>query len=303
MTLPAGRTVVVGIDGGGDGQRALHYAIAEASRRQHALRLVHVRHETEQVPPLAPALSDVALDQVGREVLQQAERQARSWGYEAADLQTVLAHGTRTAAIMETLGGASCLVLGTRGAVMNRLLAGSTTTSVAAHAPVPVHCVPTAWVPTIAERSRIVVGVDGSDSTAGVLEVAFAEARVRSAQVEVVHAWRPTGRYDLAIGNRAVVEEWEAAAEEILTKRVESVVGPDPGVPWSLRLHFERPVVALYEAAFDADQLVVGRRSRWGRFDEGIGSVTRTLLRSALCPVVVVPVVGELREADPDPSA
>jgi len=286
----SGHTVLVGIDGTEDGRRALRYAVVEARRRGDALRLLHVTHETMMVAPMMPYIPEPTVRDVASTMLEQAEGRAIGWGLDPTELSTVLSQAPRAAAFMENLEDVSCIVLGTRGSRARRLLTGSTTTSVAAHSPVPVHCVAPSWDGDRDELGRVVVGVDGSDITNDVLDGAFAEARCRGAHLEIVHAWEPAGEYDAAITRRTLEQDWDQAARSFLTKTIEEVAGPDPGVAWTLSLQFHRPVAALHDAAAAADLLIVGRRGRWGPFKLSLGSTTRTLLRTATCPVMVTPV-------------
>jgi nucleotide-binding universal stress UspA family protein len=68
------------------------------------------------------------------------------------------------------------------------------------------------------------------------------------------------------------------------------VAGRYPGTDWKLELDFERASVALHQSAVEADLLVLGRHSHVAPFVLAIGSNTRTLLRTATCPIVVVPI-------------
>jgi nucleotide-binding universal stress UspA family protein len=51
----------------------------------------------------------------------------------------------------------------------------------------------------------------------------------------------------------------------------------------------------MHAAAVNADLLVLGRHGHTARLGLLVGSTTRTLLRTATCPVVVVPVGGDSR--------
>jgi nucleotide-binding universal stress UspA family protein len=66
-------------------------------------------------------------------------------------------------------------------------------------------------------------------------------------------------------------------------------------VAWTLRLEFERVTVALHAAAVNADLLILGRHGHNPLTALLIGSNTRTLVHTATCPVVVVPVSSDAR--------
>ncbi len=285
-----GHVVVVGVDGTEDGRRAMRYALSEARRWGFSVRLAHAWSDPSVIAPRMPYGPDPVLQEKAAEVLFEAEREALGWGFRPADLMTTLAYGPAGAALLDNLADAACLVVGPRPGERTRH-GGSTTTAVAARSPVPVHCVPAAWDPAQREHRRVVVGVDGSSATSAVVAGAFDEALVRAAQLDVVHAWWPTDAYDAATGGGPLAAEWEEVARAALTRTVEAVAGPAPDVRWSVRLYFDRPVAALGAAATGADLLVLGRRGHRGPLTPGLGSTSRTLMRTASCPVVVLPVL------------
>ncbi len=283
-------TVVVGVDGSDDALRALWYGGALAHREGLAVRLVHVAQETAMFAPMMPYLPADSITAIGETVLSEAAKQAEEAGIDAARTTTVLAPGPRNRGLLENLQDARCIVLGTRSSAVSHLLTGSTSLSLAAHAPVPVHCVPVDWVADRPVLGHLTVGVAGSANDADVLAEAFAEAAARGSAVDVVHAWRPTSPYDAAIAGRTLREEWEAESRARITELVEETAGRHPDVVWSVQLRFDRVASALHAAAGDADLLILGRHGHHGPFGLGVGSNTRTLLRTATCPVVVVPV-------------
>jgi len=291
MSTHTQHTVVVGIDGTEDGQRALTYGVELARREDLDLRLVHVAHETEMFAPMMPYLPEPQVLQIGHTVLRDALQLAEEAGFDAARTTSVLTHGLRTSAVLDHLDGARCLVVGTRASGLQHLFTGSTTLSMAARAAVPVHSVPRSWSTTSGSHDRVVAGLDGSRADVDVLEEAFREARSRGAtNLRFLHAWRPVSPYDAAITRRTLSEDWENAARETLTKQIDEVAGRHPGIGWQLELDFERVTVALHRAVGDADVLVLGRHSHIPPEGLGIGSNTRTLIRTATCPVVVVPI-------------
>jgi nucleotide-binding universal stress UspA family protein len=99
--------------------------------------------------------------------------------------------------------------------------------------------------------------------------------------------------YDASIAGRVLREEWESTTREALTRRIDEVAADYAGVSWMLRLEFERPPVALHEAAVNADLLVLGRHGHHPLLGLLIGSNTRTMVHAAPCPVVVVPVASD----------
>jgi nucleotide-binding universal stress UspA family protein len=288
------KTVVVGVDGTSDGDRAVWYGSELASREHLDLRLVHVPQDFQMYAPMMPYLPASTIEDIGESVLREAAKHAEEAGFDASRTTTVLSEGPRRQALLRHVEDARYVVLGTRASSLEHLLTGSTSLSVAAHSPVPVHCVPRNWSET-ASLSRVVVGLDGSETDADVLQEAFAEAETLDAGLEILHAWRPVSPYDASITGQTLHNDWDKTARDILTRTIDAVAASHPAVDWTLRLEFERVSVALHEASQNARLLILGRHSHNPLLGLLLGSNTRTLLHSATCPVVVVPVSPEDR--------
>jgi nucleotide-binding universal stress UspA family protein len=132
-----------------------------------------------------------------------------------------------------------------------------------------------------AVAGRIVVGIDGSSDGQRALTWALDEARKRSAELVVVHAWEyPAATFAFPIDS-------EASASEVLSRSLSEVDSHDVEV--RKRLVEGRPVNALVREAIDADMLVVGSRGHSGVAAVILGSVSTACVHHATCPVVVVP--------------
>jgi nucleotide-binding universal stress UspA family protein len=282
------KMVVVGVDGTQDGARAIQFGVAEAQRRNGFLRIVHVQPDAfpGTPSPNMPVVPESTSHEVAAGVLKDAEQQAREDGYDEPHLEGVLATGPRTRLLVRESEGAACLVLGSRTAPLQHLVAGSTTTSLAAHAHVPVIAVPPTWNPAD-PFERIVVGTDTPEVT-HVIETAFDVARDRRARLEVLHAWRPRSPYDAAIGSRVLADAWSEAVTTALTRGIHDAHIGD-GVEWTVSAHYERALTALFHAGSSADLLVVGRHGHSAPHGFMLGSVARGLIRTSPSPVMVVP--------------
>ena len=171
---------------------------------------------------------------------------------------------------------------------------------------------------------RIVVGVDASPGARRALAWAAAEARLRGAVLQVVHAYQARhlaapfyfpsqhavpGTADqeaqaraqlemaAAMQDRAEFEEvYRSRAERLLEEllgEVEEAVG---GVEVRRTVVEDRhPAEALVAVSSDADLLVVGSRGRGGFTEMLLGSVSHASVLHAVCPVVVVPSHGQER--------
>lgn len=282
--------VVVGVDGSEDGDRAVRYGVAEAVRGRRSVRLVHVVHEAIPLSPMLPMFGAETLRAVGTRILTDArDRALEAAGDRLPGVEEVLARGPRAGAILAHATDATMIVLGLRASTARRIWTGSTCSGVAARARCPVTAVPEEWEESAAGRRCVIAAVDGSAASAEVLRAAFAAADERHAGLRVVHAWRPTGQYDAAIGGRVAAEAWQRQAEPAVWELVAGWRGDFPTVEVEVDVRYQSVVVALAEAARHAELLVIGRRGDRAPFGLSLGSTARTMLRVASCPVEIVP--------------
>lgn len=139
---------------------------------------------------------------------------------------------------------------------------------------------------------RIVVGVDDSPGSLVALRWAIDEARLRSAELDVVHVYAST--HGLAAQettyhypDRSFDED---TASRRLTDRILDQVADDlDGLrPRCRMIPDAQPAKALVEAAEGADLLVVGSRGRGGFRGLLLGSVSLQCVHVASCPVAVI---------------
>jgi nucleotide-binding universal stress UspA family protein len=184
------------------------------------------------------------------------------------------------------------------------------------------HCEPSA--PGIHVRSRrcprvgrIVVGVDASPHARRALAWAAAEARLRQAVLQVVHAYHSRNlaapvyfgsqhTYDASVGatgapsppeltasvqrREAFEESVRNQADELLDALLDELAETVSGVEVQQMVVEDRhPAEALVQLSVDADLLVVGSRGRGGFSELLLGSVSHAAVLHAVCPVVVVP--------------
>ncbi|MGZ4437911.1 MAG: universal stress protein [Nocardioidaceae bacterium] len=284
----ASRLIVVAVDGTEDSDRAVRYAAAEARRTGADLSLVHVLHQTAPTAPMLPLFRAETLRAVGRGILQDAAVQARALVGEDVEIHQHLLDGPRSAELVAA-AGTSPIVMGPRASAFQRMLTGSTTAEVAAHAQGPVLCVPRDWEPGV-EHGRVLVGVDASSASTGVLRAAFEAAADRHARLTVLHAWRPSGIYDAAIGGRVVADAWERQVEPVIWEMIAGLRADYPTVEVQVVLRFARPEYALAEEARHADLLVLGRRGEDRALGLSLGAKARALIHAGVCPIEVAPV-------------
>lgn len=284
MTEAVGTRVVVGVDGGPGSEGAVRFAIAEARRRGAALTLVHVLADGLNV---VPVIAPVDFREVGREVLDAAVEDARKL---APDLVVdgALLIGQRSSALADEAADAALLVVGreTRSG-WERLLTGTTTAAVAAHAPCDVVVVPSFW--TAGEARRVVAGVRSVRDAGDVVARAYAEAAWRGCPLTLVTAWHVPDVYLDRIEARTHADEWEANGRADLEQLVAPLRAVDPDVEVDLRVVHGRPAPALLAAAEGSDLLVVTRRHFTVPPHERLGGVGQAVIRLSDVPVLVVP--------------
>ncbi len=157
---------------------------------------------------------------------------------------------------------------------------------------------------------RIVVGVDGSKESHEALRWALEEAKLRGAELHVVHVYGPIGEEspyaasyayapDRGTAGRLTEEEarWREERQRTVHERAKRIVndvvkavGADHA---DLPVHQEviagaRSAQALIDRSRNADLLVVGSRGRGGFKGLLLGSVSQQLVQHAPCPVVVI---------------
>ncbi len=133
---------------------------------------------------------------------------------------------------------------------------------------------------------RIVVGVDGSESSGRALTWAIGEAQRTGGTLRLVNAWM----FPMALGYAftTTVPTVHEAAQKVVDRAAAHVAEVAPEVPVSGETVEQAAGPALVEAAKDAEMLVVGSRGRGGFEGLLLGSVSQYCTRHATCSVVVV---------------
>jgi|GEM_PF-3488397 len=137
----------------------------------------------------------------------------------------------------------------------------------------------------IQRTSRIVVGVDGSQSGLRALRWAGAEALTKGAELEIVVAWERAAGFGFT-GTSS--DEFEDELRRRVEGHMTEALGRAPRVPFPIAVHEGRPAQVLVEAAQGADLLVVGSNGNSAFAKVMLGSVSEYCVRHAGCSVVVV---------------
>lgn len=142
--------------------------------------------------------------------------------------------------------------------------------------------------------ARIVVGVDGSESSIEALRLAAKLAPALDAQIHAVLCWDFPGMYAGYVPPD--FDGFQKTAREKLTHSLEKAYGDN--LPAGLTSEAVRgPAPAtLVQAGADANLLIVGRRGHGGFRGLHLGSVSTACVSHADCPVLVVHEEHEHRE-------
>jgi nucleotide-binding universal stress UspA family protein len=133
---------------------------------------------------------------------------------------------------------------------------------------------------------RIVVGVDGSESSIQALRWAIEQARLTGASVDAVMAWKfPTGTFDRM--TRAEVD-FEASNRDALAGILGHEGASQSGVEVRPVVTEGHPADVLLRASSGADLLVLGSRGLGGFTSAVVGSVSLQCVLHAHCPVLVL---------------
>ena len=137
-------------------------------------------------------------------------------------------------------------------------------------------------------EKKIVVGVDGSDSSKAALTWSIRQARLTGAPLEVVMTWDYPMSYGWMIVPENVDLQGDATSElERVVKEVtEHLTGPP--IELTTRVIQGHPALVLMSEAADASLIVVGSRGHGEFAGMLLGSVSEHLSTHAPCPVLIV---------------
>lgn len=283
-TLP----ILVAYDGSVDAEHALQWSAAESLRTDVPLRVLAVN---AVLPPtwggMTGAVGMAGLVDIpagdSSALLERAGKTLSEVGVGSATLDQTTGHVVD--ALLRAAESASLLVTGSHGhGRTGEALIGSVSQHLARHATCPVVVVRPAHDP---DARRIVVGVDGSRSSAAALEHACRRAEDTGETVVALHAWRvPAPSTDVWSSKPRSVDTDER--ERFLSESIAGVREDHPGVRLEHEVVPVPPGQALVDASAGASLVVVG--SRGLGFFSGLllGSVSQVVLHRAQCPVLVV---------------
>ncbi len=139
--------------------------------------------------------------------------------------------------------------------------------------------------PLVASGGRVIVGVDGSESSTEALRRAAGIADRYGATLAGITAWSYPDGWHGYVG-----AEWspEQDAHEIGAEASRAVFGDAPPSWYVPEPTHGSPAFVLIEASKGADLVVVGNRGRGGFAGLLLGSVSRSIAERAHCPVLII---------------
>ena len=282
--------MVVGVDGSESALRAVRWAAAEARRRGAPLRLVTAfawaRDHVVGQPWLTEQHRDAMVTRARRQVADAAAEARRVEPGLSVEADVVT--GFPVAVLTEEARKAALVVVGDRGlTLVERVFVGSVAVALAAHGAGPVVVVRGAEPPAGTDGRPVVVGVDGTATSAAALEFAVDAAAARGVPLVAVRAWSDwfLDAAQLPPADRAAVDEEER-------QRVLAQLAPwqakHPDLPVEAVVEPDAPARTLLRQAERAQLVVVGSRGHAELMSLVLGSVGNALVHSAPCPVAVV---------------
>lgn len=286
--------VLVGVDGSEASLRAASWAASYARHTGMRIHLVCAY----ALPTFAAAsldggyaaLDDSSIRQGAQAVIDEARAHLGECGVE---ISSSVETGDPVGVLVEMSREVCLAVVGTRGrgGFTERIL-GTVSSALPAHA----HC-PTVVVPnkeTFHYKmpiSRIVVGMDGSESAKIALNRAIAEARgwgcelTAVAGLPIVSGGGMLGWLPANVNPEAVLADAQAG----LDVAVNQALGDDNELEVRRHVLDGTGSSLLTEFSTAVDLLVVGTRGRGGFAGLLLGSTSQAVLHHSACPVMVVP--------------
>ena len=270
--------VVVGYDGSSSADEALAAGIEQARETGAPLHVLSAVETPDRAPASETAYRRASVEAVTRAL----DRAAAVLGENR--VTSVVEPGSPSAVLLAHTEPQDLLVVGSHGhRPVARMLLGSTSTAVAAHARCPVLVV---RGPRMRSRGPVVVGVDGSPASSVAVACAARVAEREGATLRAVMALSPVTD---ALGFVSGPEDPEITqAQALLSEAVARVPLEHPGLHLEQVLTQTHPVEALLRHSRGARLVVVGTRGLGGIEAMLLGSVSREVLHHASCPVLVV---------------
>jgi nucleotide-binding universal stress UspA family protein len=284
------KPIVVAVDGSERNRSAVAWAAHEAAAFRAETTLVCALPDHVVADPHFSAHTQ---DAEVLDMLSDARAEIRDIVPETSVSTLVLA-GDPVDVLLDRASSAGLVVVGKRGlGGFARIIVGSTSIALAGRSPTPVAIVPDGWDQRTQNGKPVVLGIDLEKVDREPIEAAFQRARRLGVPLVAVHGRETPTVYSWdAAAVAGAVTQGEDAASEQLSLLLETWRERYPDVVVRPMRAHQHPAAAVLEAAQDAQVIVLGRHPAglFGGF--AFGSVARTVLHYAECPVLVVPADG-----------
>ncbi|QSE87300.1 universal stress protein (plasmid) [Rhodococcus pseudokoreensis] len=291
MNTRSSREIVVGVDGSPACRGAAVWAAALASRTAAPLWVVHALPKSlDSMTAVAVMGQGPAMAQhrtAGEMILEETSAAVRL-RFPDLDVRTDLIPGPTVRTLAASSATARMIVVGgaePRGWGM--LATGSTAIELVRHSTCPV----TVWrgqSGMLPDRRPVVVGVDGSVSSAAAVIDAFEFARLFNAPVTAVYGWAT--RHSAGDVTVPLLVDWDALRESesgLLTGWLAEAKQRYPGVAVAEVVEPRNPAHLITGRATDAQLVVVGSHGRGRLAAAVLGSVSQYLLHHSRCPTMI----------------
>lgn len=270
--------IIVGYDGTDQGRDAL--ALGAALARVTDARLI-VASAIEMGPLELEAMEyNEARDEHYERLFGQVRAQLGDLEFERVELQDTAAHGLTELAESE---GAEAIVIGsTHQGTLGRVLAGTVAARLLHGAPCAVMVAPRGW----SEHEHLGIGLvgvayDGSDEARVALGIGEQLARAFEAGLRIVTIAPIEGLHD--------TDEDTERARKWADRLDQAVASIADDVEVEAVLRTGREATELAVQGVELDLLIIGSRGYGPLRRALVGSVSDELVRTAPCPVLVVP--------------
>jgi nucleotide-binding universal stress UspA family protein len=278
--------ILLATDGSEDAELAATTVVGLARNTASEL---HVVHTWRTVPSVHfDALVRQEMEREAQEVLDEQVKQIEGLGGTVA--QARLSEGGASeeiVALAEEIG-VGLVAMGSRGRGRIRMaLMGSVSDAVVRHARCPVMVV--RWKP-VAFPAKVLLATDGSEEATVATRIVTDLGERTGSEVHVVHVGEiPLTHYPDKFGYRALYEEHEKEARQLLETQVESIKAAAATVAQEhLRMGKADEHIVVLAEELGADLIVMGSRGLGGVKRALMGSVSDSVVRHAHCPVLVV---------------
>lgn len=285
-------SIVVGVDGSASSTRAVAWAAEQATLERRPLTLLHTIGAAATGWAGEPGVDRGAvLDALiadGHQLLASARASVLAHAPEV-DVHECLHLGDPRGALVEASSDAALLVVGSRGrGPVASLLLGSVGVTLTRHPACPVVVV-RPGNPGL-ERHGVLVGIDGTEHSAGTLEFAYRQASARALPLTVMHC--PAVDLTAAAATDAERDARLHEARCLLSRTVRDMAEKFPDVPVHTELCRGRPDECLVRDGSRMHLVVIGAHHGGAVSGVLFGTITAAVVEHASCPVAVVPASG-----------